>query len=69
MTQNSNHLRQKAVGAGRWNSTRRLRVAVDSNLNPYDLDLDDFDVANPEIHRLNLAELYLKRLRVEAPVH
>ncbi len=69
MTQNSNHLRQKAAGAKNWNSTRRLRVAVDSNLNPYDLELEDFDVANPEIHRLNLAESYLKRLREEAPVH
>ena len=69
MTQNSNHLRQKAAGAKNWNSTRRLRVAVDSNLNPYDLELEDFDVANPEIHRLNLAESYLRRLREEAPVH
>lgn len=69
MTQNSNHLRQKAEGSKRWNSSRRLRIAVDPKIDPYDLNLSDFDVANPEIHRLNLAEKYLKRMREEAPVH
>ena len=69
VTQNSNHLRQKAEGAKRWNSSRRLRFLVDPQIDPYDLDLSDFDVANPEIHRLNLAEKYLKRMREEAPVH
>ena len=69
VTQNSNHLRQKAEGAKRWNSSRRLRFLVDPQIDPYDLDLSGFDVANPEIHRLNLAEKYLKRMREEAPVH
>ena len=69
VTQNSNHLRQKAEGSKRWNSSRRLRIAVDPKIDPYDLNLSDFDVANPEIHRLNLAEKYLKRMREEAPVH
>ena len=69
MSQNSKHLRQKARGPGDLRSSRRIRISVDPKIDPYDLDLVDFNVANPELHKLDLAEKYLKRMREESPVH
>ena len=69
MSQNSKRLRQKAIGPGNVSSSRRIRIPVDPKIDPYDLDLVDFNVANPELHKLDLAEKYLKRMREESPVH
>jgi cytochrome P450 len=49
--------------------TRFKRYPVDPDLNPYDLPLDDLDVANPELFKHGLFERYFERLRAEAPVH
>lgn len=63
------HLRQRAEAAKAWKSSRRLRIPVDPDLDPYDLPLADINVANPELFRLDIVHRYFQRLREEAPVH
>jgi len=63
------HLRERADGATRWKSARRLRIPVDPDIDPYDVPLEQINVANPELFRQQLIYPYFQRLRDEAPVH
>ncbi len=63
------HLRERADAAKGWKSSRRLRIPVDPDLDPYALPLDSLNVANPELFRQQLVYRYFDRLRDEAPVH
>jgi cytochrome P450 len=63
------HLRDRAATAEKWTSSRRLRIPVDPELDPYDLPLAELNVANPELFRMDVVHRYFKRLREEAPVH
>ena len=69
MTEHYEHLRERADSASEWRSSRRLRIPVDPQLDPYDLPLAEINVANPELFRLDIAHRYFQRLREEAPVH
>ena len=66
---NYEHLRERARSAKGWVSSRRLRIPVDPDLDPYELPLDAINVANPELFRLDVVHRYFERLRAEAPVH
>ncbi|MEM9624278.1 MAG: cytochrome P450 [Pseudomonadota bacterium] len=63
------HLQERAHAAQAWKSSRRLRIPVDPELDPYDLPLEQLNVANPELFRQQLHDPYFRRLRDEAPVH
>jgi len=69
MAENVDHLHARAEAAKDWSSSRRLRIAVDPKLDPYDIPLADINVANPELFRQQLVYRYFERLRDEAPVH
>ncbi|NOX49298.1 MAG: cytochrome P450, partial [Gammaproteobacteria bacterium] len=69
MAENVDHLHARAEAAKDWSSGRRLRIAVDPKLDPYDIPLADINVANPELFRQQLVYRYFERLRDEAPVH
>ena len=69
MAENIDHLKARADQSKGWKSSRRLRIPVDPDLDPYDLDLADLNVANPELFRQQLVYRYFRRLRDEAPVH
>jgi cytochrome P450 len=69
MSEQYAHLRARADAAREWKSSRRLRIPVDASLDPYDLELDEINVANPELFREQLVYRYFDRLRDEAPVH
>ncbi len=69
MAENIDHLRARADATQNWKSSRRLRIPVDPDLDPYDIDLADLNVANPELFRQQLVYRYFQRLRDEAPVH
>ena len=63
------HLRDRADASRGWKSSRRLRIPVDPDLDPYAIPLAEVNVANPELFRQQLAYPYFDRLRDEAPVH
>ncbi len=63
------HLKQRAAASENWQSSRRLRIPVDPDLDPYDIPIEELNVANPELFRAQLQYPYFKRLRDEAPVH
>ncbi len=69
MSESYAHLRDRADASKGWKSSRRLRIPVDPDLDPYELPLEDINVANPELFRHQLVYPYFKRLRDEAPVH
>jgi len=69
MAEDYTHLRDRADASKGWQSSRRLRIPVDPNLDPNDIPLDDFNVANPELFRQQLMYRYFDRLRRDAPVH
>ena len=69
MAEQFDHLRERAVAAEEWKSGRRLRVPVDPDHDPYSIPIEELNVANPELFRLQLAYPYFERLRDEAPVH
>ncbi len=62
-------LRKKAEQAPTSPSRRRLRVPVDPGLDPDAIPLEELNVANPELFRLEAMWPYFDRLRREAPVH
>ncbi|MFP6835025.1 MAG: cytochrome P450 [Pseudomonadales bacterium] len=62
-------LRDKAQQAPLSPSRRRQRIPVDSSVDPYDIPLDQLNVANPELFRTEAMWPYFDRLRAEAPVH
>lgn len=68
MSENVEHLRTRAGDAENWRSARRLRMAPDTR-DIKDIPLNELNVANPELFRLEKAHAYFKRLRDEAPVH
>ena len=68
MSENAEHLRNRASSAGDYRSSRRLRLAPDPR--PVDeIPIEELNVANPELFRLQLSFDYFRRLRDEAPVH
>jgi cytochrome P450 len=69
MSERYAHLRERADASKGWKSSRRLRIPVDPDLDPYDIPLDKLNVANPELFRQQLVYRYFDRLRDEAPVH
>ncbi len=68
MADNVQHLRARAESATQFKSSRRLRIEPDPR-DPYDIPLDELNVANPELFRTQKAFRYFQRLRDEAPVH
>ena len=66
---NYTHLRERASAVSGKSGRRRQRVPLDESLNPYDLPLDEINVANPEMFKHDAWGAYFKRLRDEAPVH
>jgi len=62
-------LREKADNAPTSPSRRRMRIPVDASVDPYDIPLDELNVANPELFRTEAMWPYFERLRKEAPVH
>ena len=69
MVETFSHLRDRADASRGWKSSRRLRIPVDPDLDPYELPLEEVNVANPELFRQQLVYPYFERLRDEAPVH
>ena len=67
-SQNVDHLQARADEAKQWQSSRRLRIDPDER-DPYDIPLDELNVANPELFRTQGAYKYFQRMRDEAPVH
>jgi cytochrome P450 len=63
------HLREKAVLAPTTPTRRRQRIPFDPQLDPYEIPLQDLNVANPELFRAEAFWPYFRRLREEAPVH
>ena len=68
-SENAAHLKERAEAAKGFKSSRRLRFPVDPDLDPYDIPLEQLNVANPELFRQQLHWRYFDRLRDEAPVH
>ncbi len=66
---NFSHLRERASQVAGKSGGRRKRIPIDVQLDPYELPLDEINVANPEIYRHDVWGRYFKRLRDEAPVH
>ena len=69
MAENTEHLLERADAAKGWKSSRRMRIPVDPDLDPMDIELSELNVANPELFRQQLVYRYFDRLRDEAPVH
>ena len=69
VARNRKHLQERAQHSRNWRSSRRLRIPVDPNLDPYSLPLETFNVANPELFKHQLHDRYFQRLREQAPVH
>ncbi len=68
MSENAEHLRNRASSASDFKSSRRLRMAPDPR--PVgEIPIEELNVANPELFRLQLSFDYFRRLRDEAPVH
>ena len=57
MAQTYDHLKERAESSKGWRSSRRLRIPVDPNLDPYDIPIDEINVANPELYRLDDVEV------------
>ncbi len=69
MAEGYEHLRERAESSKAWKSSRRLRIPVDADLDPYSIPLAELNVANPELFKEQLVYRYFDRLRDEAPVH
>ena len=71
MNESYTSLKEKAADIKRSGrvSRRRQRIPIDVDLDPYQLPLDEINVANPELFKHNVFERYFMRLREEAPVH
>ncbi len=69
MAENIDHLRERAESSKDWKSSRRLRIPVDPDLDPYSVPLAELNIANPELFKEQLIYRYFDRLRDEAPVH
>ena len=69
MAESYEHLRRRADESRSWKSSRRLRITADPDVDPYEIPLEQLNVANPDLFKQQLAYPYFKRLRDEAPVH
>ena len=69
MAESFEHLRERAESSKDWKSSRRLRIPVDADLDPYTIPLQELNVANPELFKEQLVYRYFDRLRDESPVH
>ena len=52
-----------------YRSSRRLRIPVPDDVDPYKMPLEELNVANPELFKQDRTAPYFTRLRDEAPVH
>ena len=65
------NLREKgqSIKAAKHVSRRRQRWPIDLKADPYEIPLEEINVANPELFKHNAFAPYFARLRNEAPVH
>ena len=65
------NLREKArsIKAAQHVSRRRQRWPIDLQADPYEIPLDEINVANPELFKHDVFAPYFARLRAEDPVH